>query len=507
MSNLNHSSLKSWVRDLIRFNRGLGVNKKGAPAACPEKDNLLRSYPEIANQWVHELNNIAVSQVSFRSARKYWWKCGEGEDHYWYASCNQRTVGGKNQTGSGCPFCTGKRPSVTNSLQSLSPELAAQWDWNRNNAVIAQAESKRKCIFFAPTFVTAFSKQEVFWKCPVNDNHKSWKSSVSARQQGNGCPECSIQASSKTEIQYSFELKSIFNHDIDNHKVHINGAVLDCDIIIESHGLIIEYDGSYFHKGSTKRARDIKKNDFLEKAGWTVVRLREEPLEIIREHDIQVLAHRGVLEGTKKLLKKLVDISILEQRDIDPYLQRKVLKNSLEAQEYILRRQHLMATGSGGGRKGALLDKLLELETVLEWCDTYFHKSGKYPGQGCQSIPEMGEESWNNIDAALRTGGRGLPESGGLPGLLEKHRGHIHNYNKPNLEIDQILEWMITFYKNSVPHRFPSSTDGAIEGAPGEKWSNVNASLHSGGRGLGQYKGMSLAKLRKLATKRLGQVC
>ena len=135
--------------------------------------------------------------------------------------------------------------------------------------------------------------------------------------------------------------------------------------------------------------------------------------------------------------------------------------------------------------------------------DIDFEKYKKYPGQGCPSLPEMNGEDWNNIDAALRTGGRGLPVSGGLPGLLEHHRHHQHNYNKPNLEIEKILEWMVAFYRSSQPPRFPSSTDGEVEGVNGEKWSNINSSLHNGGRGLKEYKGLSLVKLRPMADEYL----
>ena len=505
LSGLNFSSLKSWVSDLIKFKRGLGVNKIGAPVACSEKDNLLVSYPQVASEWVEQLNGIPVKDISFRSGKKYWWKCPEGVDHYWYASPHQRTVGGAKKQGSGCPYCSGKRASITNSLQSLMPELAEEWDWELNRGIVIEGRSKHQPIFLTPATITLYSKRKVYWKCLVNKDHKSWLSEVGNRANGNGCPECSKQPSSKTEIRYSFELASIFDHDIDNHKVRVGGALLDCDIVVESHKLVVEYDGSYFHKGIVKRQKDVQKNEFLEKAGWTVVRLREKPLDLIRDYDVSVKAKGNILDETKKLLRSLVEISILSEEQISDYLLRTKPANQDKAEEYIRGSHPLLAQGSQGGRKGVWLDKILEEKDILHWCDCYFAKHKKYPGQGCPSIPEMGDEDWNNIDAALRSGGRGLPACGGLPGFLHEHRNHVHNYNKPSLSIDSIIDWMIVFYQSVEPSRFPSSTDGPVLGAPGEKWSNINASLHNGGRGLSEYSGMSLVKLRGLASERMRQ--
>jgi hypothetical protein len=142
----------------------------------------------------------------------------------------------------------------------------------------------------------------------------------------------------------------------------------------------------------------------------------------------------------------------------------------------------------------------LKLEEILEWMDAFYKQHGKYPGQTSQPINEMGDEKWVNIDRALRSGGRGLPKSGGLAGLKLKHKGVRNNFATPNLTEKQIIEWMVAFHLENG--KWPQVDEGEIAAHPGEKWTNVNGALHNGGRGLGQG-GSSLKRLRAKAEKEL----
>lgn len=54
------------------------------------------------------------------SVNKVWWKCSNGPDHEWQASPNSRT---NPSIKSGCPCCSGRKVSVTNSLTLLYPRL------------------------------------------------------------------------------------------------------------------------------------------------------------------------------------------------------------------------------------------------------------------------------------------------------------------------------------------------------------------------------------------------
>ncbi len=82
-----------------------------------------------------------------------------------------------------------------NSLASLYPEIAKEWDYDKNEG-------------FTPQQITPGSSTSVFWKCSKCKH--VWKTSVSHRVQGTGCPECSKKrrdfggyAESKRIYQYS----------------------------------------------------------------------------------------------------------------------------------------------------------------------------------------------------------------------------------------------------------------------------------------------------------------
>ena len=105
--------------------------------------------PSVARQW-HPTKNgtLRPRDVVASSERKVWWKCPRGPDHEWQSTIQNRAIVGR-----GCPLCVGKRPSVTNSLASLAPAVAAEWHPTKNGAL-------------TPRDVTTGSTRVVWWKCP-----------------------------------------------------------------------------------------------------------------------------------------------------------------------------------------------------------------------------------------------------------------------------------------------------------------------------------------------------
>jgi hypothetical protein len=107
---------------------------------------------------------LTPDQVVAGSTQKAWWKCPNGLDHEWESSLVNRV------NGSGCPFCAGRNPSVTNSLATLYPEIAKQWHPTRNGKL-------------TPKQVVAGSGQKVWWKCPNSSDHE-WQVSINNRVSG-----------------------------------------------------------------------------------------------------------------------------------------------------------------------------------------------------------------------------------------------------------------------------------------------------------------------------------
>ena len=168
------------------------IGGRGCPACANQKVSVTNSlaslYLELAVQW-HPTKNgeLTPEQYIAGSGKKVWWKCPKGPDHEWQASGNNRVKG------RGCPMCSGRQASVTNSLTSLYPELAAQWHPTKNEDLTPEQ--------FVPK-----SGKKVWWKCPKGPDHE-WQASGNNRVKGRGCPMCSGRQVSVTNSLASLHLE------------------------------------------------------------------------------------------------------------------------------------------------------------------------------------------------------------------------------------------------------------------------------------------------------------
>lgn len=133
--------------------------------------SLAVEFPAIAKQF-HKTKNgdLKANGISSRSKRSVWWKCPKGDDHEWEATIMDRTYRGYN-----CRFCSNRALSQTNSLASLFPDVAKEFDKKKNHPLTARD-------------VVATSTDVVFWKCA---NNHSWEREVYLRtKRGSRCPDC-----------------------------------------------------------------------------------------------------------------------------------------------------------------------------------------------------------------------------------------------------------------------------------------------------------------------------
>jgi len=165
------------VTDRIRGNGCPACSGRIAtPATC-----LRALHPQLADQWHPERNGaLTPDNVRPGSNEKVWWQCPKGGDHVWQAMVCNRT------RGRNCPFCAGKKVSITNALASLFPEVASQWHPTKNGAIL-------------PDQVVAGSNQQFWWHCPEGPDHE-WQAQPCDRTKKNptGCPFCSGQVVSIT---------------------------------------------------------------------------------------------------------------------------------------------------------------------------------------------------------------------------------------------------------------------------------------------------------------------
>lgn len=141
------------------------------------RTSLAEEHPEIAAEW-HPTKNgeLTPDHVTPGSGRRVWWLCSKGSAHEWDA------VIGKRRSGSGCPYCAGKKIGKDNSLAAKHPKLAREWHPTRNGKLNADD-------------VTSGSMRRVWWRCAKHADHE-WRASIGHRVRGTGCRFCSGKAAS-----------------------------------------------------------------------------------------------------------------------------------------------------------------------------------------------------------------------------------------------------------------------------------------------------------------------
>lgn len=159
----------TWRASVSNRSKGDGCPYCAGHLAIPGENDLATLYPEIAAQWCEERNGDKKPE-QFRpgSNEKVWWRCERG--HEWETMITSRVEG------HGCPYCSGLLAIPgENDLTTLFPDIAAQWNREKNGDKVPEQ--------FLP-----MSACKVWWKC--QKGHE-WKSAISSRTAGSGCPYCS----------------------------------------------------------------------------------------------------------------------------------------------------------------------------------------------------------------------------------------------------------------------------------------------------------------------------
>ena len=157
---------KAHIRTRVRARSGC---PKCSRSRCEgnrgSQPTFAEAQPAELAEWDHERNEAAgfyPQEISLGSAKKVHWicsRCPRGQPHRWTAPPHKRIA-----DGTGCPACAGKQVCVCNSLESLSPSMAADFDVDKNG--------------FGPSDITVSSHKEVWWR---NGERGSWKQVVDAR--------------------------------------------------------------------------------------------------------------------------------------------------------------------------------------------------------------------------------------------------------------------------------------------------------------------------------------
>lgn len=209
-----NSSKKAWwvcpidpTHEWESIIRNRAIQNKGCPFCAKHKvtleNSLVKRFPEIAGQW-HPTKNSGLkpSDFSYGSHKRVWWQCIKDKSHEWQATINGRTQRNRVE----CPICSKGTYAVSNSLQSVHPDIAAQWHPTKNGSL-------------KPSQVTRASGKKVWWQCPENPNHE-WEAQIKNRTLlGAGCQICFKE---KNIIRLSGHLFNLVHSEIDHYHVFLS---------------------------------------------------------------------------------------------------------------------------------------------------------------------------------------------------------------------------------------------------------------------------------------------
>lgn len=151
-----------------RHSRGIAPAVKQARIGRPLEVSVV-DVPRMLARY-ETSNEFAPSEIGVQSAKVCDWRCPAGADHSYVAKAESVF----KSPLSACPFCSGRKLSITNRLDVLYPEIASEWDVDLNDG---------------PPAVVSTSSKSAWWRCATCDHR--WSTRISRRtREGTGCPKC-----------------------------------------------------------------------------------------------------------------------------------------------------------------------------------------------------------------------------------------------------------------------------------------------------------------------------
>ena len=145
--------LHEWQASVGR--KAYAYGKTGCPKCAKAKlgrkgDSTGQNHPTFATakhsslqQWDHDRNRENGNfpdNTTLRSSKLIWWQCNEcrkGKVHSWQARAYSRS----RKLSTGCPCCVGRQLCECNSLETVCPDIAADFDVEKNGVTAAEVTS------------------------------------------------------------------------------------------------------------------------------------------------------------------------------------------------------------------------------------------------------------------------------------------------------------------------------------------------------------------------------
>ncbi len=223
----------------------------------PGENDLQTLYPELAKEFDIEKNGITPDRISPKDSDSYWWTC-EKKHPSFFQSVTHRVVRKTK-----CPYCTGRKAETgQNDLETLFPEIAREWDTEKNNGVL-------------PKDVSPYTYKPYYWICPKKHSYKKKVIQRTKYHKPIDCPLCiKAHSTSFPEQAIYYYAKKCFPDAINRYKEPFDNR-MELDIYIPLYKMGIEYDGIMFHKDEDQHERERIKYLACQQSGIRLVRIKE----------------------------------------------------------------------------------------------------------------------------------------------------------------------------------------------------------------------------------------
>ena len=218
------------------------------------KHQYITDDSKLMAEWDWEKNEklgLFPDKLTSQTRKVAWWRCATC-GYEWDAIIANRS------NGRGCPVCAHKVVIAgVNDLGTTHPELAKEWDYEKNGNLL-------------PQNVSYGMGKKVGWICPLG--HK-YSATILHRSSGTNCPTCnSGRQTSFAEQAIYYYVKKIYPNAINRYKeIFDNG--MELDIFIPELRYAIEYDGSFWHD-QKKIERERRKFEICKAQKIKLIRIK-----------------------------------------------------------------------------------------------------------------------------------------------------------------------------------------------------------------------------------------
>lgn len=174
----NKKHILSWKTSVAERTKGYGCPYLSNKKVIRGLNDLATTHPRLAAEWHLTKNgSLMPEMVTYGSSQQVWWllKYYDSELEKTFQFVWQTSVNARTNKDTGCPYLSNTAVwTGYNDLQTRYPEIAAQWDYEKNGNL-------------TPDKVIATSQAVAWWKIPYTNpqtrqlSYLSWQTRISNR--------------------------------------------------------------------------------------------------------------------------------------------------------------------------------------------------------------------------------------------------------------------------------------------------------------------------------------